>query len=607
MCGITAISANKEALPFLLQGLEKLEYRGYDSAGVTTIENNKLFTKKAKGRLQNLKDLLKNENVTGHVGIGHTRWATHGVPSNLNSHPHTNNNDTISLVHNGIIENYRELKEILILQGYHFQSETDSEVVVHLMDYYYNQTQDLQKALQQVIARIEGSYALCIVSTLDPDKVYIAKKDSPLVIGQTKNASVAASDIPAILDYTKNVYFLNDYEIAILNKGHIAFFDKEGNAITKELITIPYDNEAAKKGGYATFMLKEIHEQPHAIAETLRGRVEAADRIILPELDAIHDKFKTFNKAYFVACGTAYHACLSGANILERLTKIPTFTQAASEFRYCDPIIDEKTLCVFVSQSGETADTMAALRLAKEKGCTTIAVANVLGSSISREADHTIYTCAGPEIAVASTKAYTTQLIVLLLLAMYISQALGNESENYKRIVEGIASLPQHIENILKDEKIFAGYAKYLTNLKDAYYIGRSLDYASVLEGALKLKEVSYVHADAYIAGELKHGPIALIEEGSLVIAVATQPKIAAKTISNIQETIARGANVILFTIEGQNVGNVKETYILPAVDPILQSVLIAIPLQLIAYYAAEIKGCDVDKPRNLAKSVTVE
>lgn len=607
MCGITAISANKEALPFLLQGLEKLEYRGYDSAGVTIIENNKLFTKKAKGRLQNLKDLLKNENVTGRVGIGHTRWATHGVPSNLNSHPHTNNNDTISLVHNGIIENYRELKEILILQGYHFQSETDSEVVVHLMDYYYNKTQDLQKALQNVIAKIEGSYALCIVSTLDPDKVYIAKKDSPLVIGQTHNASVAASDIPAILDYTKDVYFLNDYEIAILNKGQISFFDKDGNPINKELTTIPYDNEAAKKGGYDTFMLKEIHEQPHAIAETLRGRVEGTDRIILPELDAIHDKFKTFNKAYFVACGTAYHACLSGANILEKLTHIPTFTQAASEFRYCDPIIDEKTLCVFVSQSGETADTMAALRLAKEKGCTTIAVANVLGSSISREADHTIYTCAGPEIAVASTKAYTTQLIVLLLLAMYVSQALGNENENYKHIIEGIASLPKHIENILNDEKIFEGYAKYLTDLKDAYYIGRSLDYASVLEGALKLKEVSYVHADAYIAGELKHGPIALIEEGSLVIAVATQPNIAAKTISNIQETIARGANVILFTIDGQEVGNVKETYILPAVDPILQSVLVAIPLQLIAYYAAGIKGCDVDKPRNLAKSVTVE
>lgn len=523
MCGITAISANKEALPFLLQGLEKLEYRGYDSAGITTIEGNHLFTKKAKGRLQNLKDLLKDENVLGHVGIGHTRWATHGIPSNLNSHPHTNNDETISLVHNGIIENYRELKEILILQGYQFHSETDSEVVVHMMDYYYKKEKNLQKALERVITRIEGSYALCIVSTIEPDKVFIAKKDSPLVIGKTADASVAASDIPAILDYTKDVYFLEDYEIAILNKGNVSFFDQYGNPIEKEITTIPYDNEAAQKGGYDTFMLKEIHEQPYAIAETLRGRVEGTDRIILPELDAIHDKFKTFNKAYFVACGTAYHACLSGANILERLTGIPTFTQVASEFRYCDPIVDEKTMCVFVSQSGETADTMAALRLAKEKGCTTIAVANVLGSSISREADHTIYTCAGPEIAVASTKAYTTQLIVLLLLGMYISQALGNENEDYKRIIEGIASLPQHIENILKDEKTFEHYASYLKDLKDTYYIGRSLDYATVLEGALKLKEVSYVHADAYIAGELKHGPIALIEQGSLVIAVATQ------------------------------------------------------------------------------------
>lgn len=464
-----------------------------------------------------------------------------------------------------------------------------------------------KKEIERVITRIEGSYALCIVSTIEPDKVFIAKKDSPLVIGKTADASVAASDIPAILDYTKDVYFLEDYEIAILNKGNVSFFDQYGNPIEKEITTIPYDNEAAQKGGYDTFMLKEIHEQPYAIAETLRGRVEGTDRIILPELDAIHDKFKTFNKAYFVACGTAYHACLSGANILERLTGIPTFTQVASEFRYCDPIVDEKTMCVFVSQSGETADTMAALRLAKEKGCTTIAVANVLGSSISREADHTIYTCAGPEIAVASTKAYTTQLIVLLLLGMYISQALGNENEDYKRIIEGIASLPQHIENILKDEKTFEHYASYLKDLKDTYYIGRSLDYATVLEGALKLKEVSYVHADAYIAGELKHGPIALIEQGSLVIAVATQPNIAAKTISNIQETIARGANVILFTIDGQEVGNVKETYILPDVDPILQSVLVAVPLQLIAYYAAGLKGCDVDKPRNLAKSVTVE
>lgn len=608
MCGITAFSGNQPALAFLLQGLEKLEYRGYDSAGITTIENNDtLFTIKAKGRLANLQEALESKEVLGHTGIGHTRWATHGVPSNLNSHPHTNNDDTISLVHNGIIENYRELKEMLIENGYKFHSETDSEVVVHLLDKHYKETKDLFKAIQLVIKEIEGSYALCIVTTNNPDLVYITKKDSPLVIGKTDDASVAASDIPALLDFTKDVYFLEDYEIAILNKGDVAFYDVEGTKIEKELVRIPYDNEAAKKGGYDTFMLKEIYEQPHAISETLRGRVEETDRVVLPELDAIHDKFATFNKAYFVACGTAYHACISGANILERLTGIPTFTQAASEFRYSDPIIDEKTLCIFVSQSGETADTMAALRLAKEKKCTTIAVANVLGSTISREADHTIYTCAGPEIAVASTKAYTTQVIVLLLFAMYVAQALGKETDEYLRIIEGIASLPKHIEHILEDHEIFEGYAKYLENRSDAYYIGRSLDYASVLEGALKVKEVAYIHADAYIAGELKHGPIALIEDGSIVIAVATQPKVASKTISNIQETISRGAKVILFTIAGQEVGNVNETYIMPDVDPILQSVLIAIPLQLIAYYTANLKGCDVDKPRNLAKSVTVE
>ncbi|RHM61729.1 MULTISPECIES: glutamine--fructose-6-phosphate transaminase (isomerizing) [Coprobacillaceae] len=607
MCGITAFSGRKEALPFLLQGLEKLEYRGYDSAGITTVESFGLFTKKAKGRLQNLKYLLSEEEVKGHVGIGHTRWATHGIPSNLNSHPHTNNDNTISLVHNGIIENYRELKEELLKKGYQFHSETDSEVVVHLLDLYYKQTNDLFTALKKVINKIDGSYALCIVSTIDPDKVYITKKDSPLVIGKTQDASVAASDIPAILDYTKDVYFLNDYEIAILDKENISFFNQEGNPIEKEMTTIPYDNEAAQKAGFSTFMLKEIFEQPHAIQETLRGRVEGLDRIVLPELDDMKDQFQNFNKAYFIACGTAYHACLVGSHILERLTGIPTFTQAASEFRYCDPIVDEKTLCIFVSQSGETADTLAALRLAKEKQCATIAVANVLGSTISREAAHTIYTCAGPEIAVASTKAYTTQLIVLILLAMYVSQSLGHQSDEYKKLIEGIASLPQYIENILKDTQTFENYATYLKDQHDAYFIGRGLDYASVLEGALKLKEVSYVHADAYMAGELKHGPIALIEEGSIIIAAATQPTIAAKTISNIQETIARGAKVILFTTQGQELKNVCETYILPDVHPILQAIIVAIPLQLIAYYTANLKGCDVDKPRNLAKSVTVE
>lgn len=605
MCGITAFSGKEEALPFLLQGLSKLEYRGYDSAGVTLIDKNKLFTLKTKGRLQNLIDRLDHNTPIGCVGIGHTRWATHGVPSNLNSHPHTNNNNTISLVHNGIIENYRALKEELLTKGYTFHSETDSEVVVHLLDSYYQG--DMLEALKKVISRIEGSYALCIVSTLEPDSVYVTKKDSPLVLGTSDCASFGASDIPALLDYTKDVYFIEDYEIAKLCKNEIIFYDQEGHLINKKKTHIPYDNEAAQKGGYDTFMLKEIHEQPYAISETLRGRVEGEDHIILPELDFLKERLTTFNKVYFVACGTAYHACLSGANILERLTGIPTFTQAASEFRYSDPIIDERTLCIFVSQSGETADTMAALRLAKTKAATVLAIANVLGSTISREAEATIYTCAGPEIAVASTKAYTTQVIVLLLLAMYIAQTLGQENSIYKEIIKGIAELPGHIENILKDEPIFEKYAGYLKEQHDAYYIGRSLDYATVLEGALKLKEVSYIHADAYIAGELKHGPIALIEEGSIVIAVATQPHIAAKTISNIQETIARGAKVILFTLNGEEVGNVDETYYMPEVNPILQAVLVAIPLQLIAYYAAKLKGCDVDKPRNLAKSVTVE
>ena len=605
MCGITAFSGKEEALPFLLQGLSKLEYRGYDSAGVTLVDQDKLFTIKTKGRLQNLVDRLDQDTPIGCVGIGHTRWATHGVPSNLNSHPHTNNSNTISLVHNGIIENYRELKEKLLAKGYQFHSETDSEVVVHLLDSYYEG--DMLEALRKVIAQIEGSYALCIVSTLEPDTVYVTKKDSPLVLGTSDSASFGASDIPALLDYTKDVYFINDYEIAKLCKNEITFYNEQGIEIDKQITHIPYDNEAAQKGGYDTFMLKEIHEQPYAISETLRGRIEGVDRIALPELDALKDRFATFNKVFFVACGTAYHACLSGANMLERLTGIPTFTQAASEFRYGDPIIDEKTLCILVSQSGETADTMAALRLAKEKGCTTIAVANVLGSTISREAEATIYTCAGPEIAVASTKAYTTQVIVLLLFAMYVAQTLGKENDAYKDIIKGIGELPKHIEKILAEESIFENYANYLKDKGEAYYIGRNLDYASVLEGALKLKEVSYIHADAYIAGELKHGPIALIEEGSVVVAVATQPQIAAKTISNIQETISRGAKVILFTLKGQEVGNVDETYYMPDVNPILQAVLVAVPLQLIGYYAAKAKGCDVDKPRNLAKSVTVE
>lgn len=602
MCGITAISTKKQALPFLMQGLEKLEYRGYDSAGVTVLDQGKLVTIKTKGRLNDLKEELKNYNLSGHVGIGHTRWATHGVPSNLNSHPHTNEANTISIVHNGIIENYRELKAFLIEKGYQFHSQTDSEVIVHLLDYYYDG--DMLKALQTVTDKLEGSYALCITSTDMPDQVIITKKDSPLVVGQSDEGTYGASDIPALLEYTKDVYFLEDYDIAVLKNDHVEFYNHELQPIQKEITVIPYDSEAAKKDGYDTFMLKEIHEQPHVIKETLRGRINDHS-IVLDELDEVD--FSKFNKAYFVACGTAYHACLSGANILERLTKIPTICQVASEFRYNEPTIDENTLCVFVSQSGETADTLAALRLAKQYNATTIAIANVLGSTISRDAHYTIYTCAGPEIAVASTKAYTTQLVVLTLLAMYASQRLNKKVDLYDELIQDFNKLPELVENILKDEKTFASYASYLKDAHDAYFIGRSLDYATVLEGALKLKEVSYVHADAYIAGELKHGPIALIEPGSVLFAVASQPHIAAKTISNIQETIARGANVILFTIAGMEINNAKETYILPNIHPLLQSIIVAIPLQLVAYYTACIKGCDVDKPRNLAKSVTVE
>ena len=600
MCGITAYCGKGEALPFLMQGLSKLEYRGYDSAGITTLENNQLVTIKCKGRLENLENKLKSHQLHGHVGIGHTRWATHGIPSNLNSHPHTNQDETIALVHNGIIENYRELKDELIKKGYQFQSDTDSEVVVLLLDSLYEG--DLLAATQKVLKRIKGSYALCILSTLEPEHIIVVKKDSPLIIGKTNDAYVAASDIPALLEYTKDVYFLNDYEMAVLSCDHIDFYNQDGLKIEKTSTTIPYDLEAAKKDGYDTFMLKEIHEQPHVIAETLRGRIHQ-QHIVLDELKDID--FSKFNKIYFVACGTAYHASLCGAHVLKKVAHLPVLNEVASEFRYNDPLIDEKTLAIFVSQSGETADTLAALRLAKEKKATTLAIANVLGSTISRDADYVLYTCAGPEIAVASTKAYTTQLVLLILLAYYIAQNLNQDIHD--DVMKQLQLIPQYVDNILKDEPVFAQYAQMLKDMHDAYFIGRNLDYASVLEGALKLKEVSYVHADAYVAGELKHGPIALIEEGSVVIAVATQPHVAQKTISNIQETIARGARVILLTTHHEEVKNVQNTYYLPDVEPTLQAILVAIPLQLLAYYTACLKGCDVDKPRNLAKSVTVE
>lgn len=601
MCGITAACSKENALIAVLQGLTKLEYRGYDSSGVSVIQNNDLITVKTKGKIKDLRKKLEKYQLNGNVGIGHTRWATHGIPSDTNSHPHTNSDETLSIVHNGIIENYQELKTQLIKQGYTFKSQTDSEVIVALLDSYYDG--DLLIAMSQVIKKIEGSYAICAISINQPDQIIVVKKDSPVVIGQNKDATFAASDIPALLEYTNDVYFLDDYEMAMLKKDSVTFYNKNLEIISKEIKHISYDYEAAKKDGYDTYMLKEIYEQPRAIKETLRGRIN--DTVCLEELNKIN--FNEFNRIYLVACGTAYHASLIGGKLLEKITKLPVKVQVASEFRYDNPIIDKKTLCIFVSQSGETADTLASLRLSKENNATVIAIVNVVGSTMSREADYTIYTCAGPEIAVASTKAYTTQLATLILLSVYVSEKLNLKIENEDELLNQIKLIPEYIENIFKDQTIFKSYASYLKEEHDAYFIGRGLDYVSVLEGALKLKEVSYVHAEAYIAGELKHGPIALIEEGTVVFAVALENNVMAKTISNIQETIARGAKVILFTLEGIDVDGVKETYHLPKIHPLLQPILISIPLQFIAYYTACIKGCNVDQPRNLAKSVTVE
>lgn len=602
MCGITAYIGKGQALPFLMQGLEKLEYRGYDSAGVTVLNNDKLTTVKCKGRLKNLEEALKGYDMTGSIGIGHTRWATHGIPSNLNSHPHNNADGTLSIVHNGIIENYRELKDILIDKGYEFKSETDTEVVVQCLDYFYKKGGDLMDAVHKVLNCIEGSYALCILATKEPDKIIVAKKNSPLVVGKTDEGYVAASDIPALLAYTKEVYFLGDDEMAIMTKDDVHFYNRRNEELHKDITVIPYTLESAQKGGYDTFMLKEIHEQPTVIRETMRGRIFNG-KLIFDELKDID--FKKFNKVYYIGCGTAYHACLCGAQIYELENHVPVFSQYASEFRYGHPIIDDKTLCVFCSQSGETADTLAALKLAHEKGCTTISVVNVLGSSIARASDVALYTAAGPEIAVASTKAYTTQIVLLSLFATYVAQELGNDVD--EDLLTQMAKIPEYVEELLNDDPIFESYAKKLEDQHDCYFIGRRLDYASVMEGALKLKEVSYVHADAYVGGELKHGPIALIDQGTVVIAVATQPEIATKTISNVEETIARGADVILFTTNQFDASAIKTVYRLPDVDPLLMPLLVAIPMQLIAYHTAVIKGRDVDKPRNLAKSVTVE
>lgn len=605
MCGITGFTGKQPALPFLLQGLSKLEYRGYDSAGVTLVNSKKLTTWKTKGRLSELEKLLEKE-LPQSCGIGHTRWATHGVPSNMNAHPHMNEEGTISVVHNGIVENYATLKEELIQVGYHFHSDTDSEVIVQLLDFYYKKKPVMKEALQKTIRHLEGSYALCITTIFEPNTIYVAKKESPMVLGRSKEGTFCASDAPALLAYTKEILPLQDGETAILNKDGLEVFDSKGRPIEPRYITFPYDIQSAQKGGYDSYMLKEIHEQPSAIRETLRGRFRG-NQIILPKIEELEIDWNSIYNTVFIACGTAYHACIYANTLYQRYTGKMSYVMPASEFRYCDPAVDEHTLCIFVSQSGETADTLAALKLARAKGCVTVSVVNVLGSSIARQSDAVLYTAAGPEIAVASTKAYTTQLVLLHVLILKLAQLYGIRVKGIGKLIKDLKRLPELVEETLANDKTVKKYAGMLKDEHDAYFIGRQLDYPSALEGALKLKEVSYVHADAYYAGELKHGPIALIEKNTVVIALATQPEIASKTISNIKETVARGARVILITDQDMEAKEFKYVIRIPDMEPQLRVIPVAVLTQLIAYYAAKEKGCDIDKPRNLAKSVTVE
>lgn len=603
MCGITAFAGTTPALPFLMQGLEKLEYRGYDSAGVTLVGSQGLTTVKARGRLATLKASMEGGCWPQTAGIGHTRWATHGIPSNLNSHPHTNETETIAIVHNGIIENHQAIRSFLEDTGYRFHSQTDSEVIVHMLDYYYKG--DMLEAIRNTVRYLEGSFALCVVCTDFPDTVYTARKDSPMVLGKSADAAFCASDIPALLEYTREIVAMEDRQIAVLQPGEIQLYDFDGRPANPVWMTVEYDVQAAQKGGYDTFMEKEMHEQPYVLSETLRGRISEED-VIFPELGFLD--MKDMKAVYFIACGTAWHAGLYAQYLFRTWIPVPCFCIPASEFRYGHYPLGPDTLCIFVSQSGETADTLAALKEAKKAGAPCVSITNVLGSGLARQSDAALYTCAGPEIAVASTKAYTTQLVLLAAMVLKLADLYGADVPDRTRFLQDLAHMPEAAQKMLDMETPEISHAAdSLTNLRDAYFIGRQLDYVSVLEGALKLKEISYIHADAYYAGELKHGPIALIEEGTVVIALATQPEVAGKTISNIQETMARGADVTLITGPSETADGFSQVLRIPDVHPYLAVIPVTILLQKLAFEAAVNKGCDVDKPRNLAKSVTVE
>lgn len=608
MCGIVGYIGNKDATNILIEGLEKLEYRGYDSAGIAVVNNHKINFAKHKGRLSILRDSLEKNNLEGNVGIGHTRWATHGEPSDLNSHPHLNPGNALAVVHNGIIENYLILKEELIEKGYEFVSDTDTEVIPYLLDYYYNG--NFLETVQTVVSKLEGSYALGIIDKNNPDILIAVRKDSPLIIGAGEGENFIASDIPAILSHTRKVYLLENDEMAVLKKDSIEIMKTDGTKVDKEIYNVDWDVEAAEKGGYDHFMLKEIHEQPKAIKDTISPRIDKNGKVNIKEFSLNEEYMKNINKVYMVACGTAYHAGLVGKALIEKYAKIPVITDVASEFRYGNPFIDKNTLMIVVSQSGETADTLAALRLAKEKKAKVLAITNVVGSTVSREADYVFYTWAGPEIAVASTKAYTTQLVSLALISMDIAIKRGTtEGIIAKGIVEEIRELSEKINVMLKYIDEIKNMADNIYKSEDIFFIGRGLDYYLAMEGSLKLKEISYIHSEAMAAGELKHGTLALIDRGTPVIAIATQDKLYDKMLSNIKEVKARGAFVIGVVKESNKEIEkiVDKVVYIPEVKDELSPTLAVVPLQLLAYYVALKRNCDIDKPRNLAKSVTVE
>ena len=609
MCGIVGYIGNKSAAPFLLDGLTKLEYRGYDSAGIAVFDGQSIFIEKTVGRLDALKDKLKTRMPEGVIGIGHTRWATHGRPSDQNAHPHTDCHGDFVVVHNGIIENFMTLKEALLAKGHRFTSETDTEVVAHLVEEFYRG--DFAEAVRAVLKKIEGSYSLVFMSTKHPDELICAKQDNPLVVGLGEGENFIASDIPAITNRTRKTYILNDGEIAIVKRDSVTITDRNGNPIDKKIFHVHWNAEAAEKGGYEHFMLKEINEQPKAVRDTMSKRVaKDGSRITLDELDWSKEFLDDINKIYIVACGTAYHAGLVGKFYIEKLARMLVEVDLASEFRYRDPIVDDKTLVIVISQSGETSDTLAALKESKRRGAKTLAVTNVVGSSIAREADQVIHTWAGPEIAVASTKAYTTQLILMFMLALYMAELRSTVSDDRSReLIDLLKKIPAQISETLSDVEPIKTFARRYGFNEDVFYIGRSLDYDVALEGALKLKEISYIHAEAYASGELKHGTLALIVEGVPVIALATQKSVYEKSLSNIKEVKARDAVVIGIAAAGDSELEkyVDHVMFVPDTDELLIPLLTVVPLQLLAYYAAITRGCDVDKPRNLAKSVTVE